>query len=179
MKGFWKRAAMGLLAIAMLLCAACAAPEQEPEQEMQTDIAGADWRTYGQVSDAGTITRAGEQTSVLACVFDSGVEFYLDEETQTFFAEAVFPEKIEGAHDLFEALSLDDLNGDGDSDVQLMLTGQKLIWYYDAASVGLSPTMPDTAVTTVSASGRVAAVTRPSSPSTTVIFISERRAFNS
>ena len=41
MKGFWKRAAMGLLAIAMLLCAACAAPEQEPEQEMQTDIAGA------------------------------------------------------------------------------------------------------------------------------------------
>lgn len=39
MKGFWKRAAMGLLAIAMLLCAACAAPEQEPEQEMQTDIA--------------------------------------------------------------------------------------------------------------------------------------------
>lgn len=132
MKGFWKRAAMGLLAIAMLLCAACAAPEQEPEQEMQTDIAGADWRTYGQVSDAGTITRAGEQTSVLACVFDSGVEFYLDEETQTFFAEAVFPEKIEGAHDLFEALSLDDLNGDGD--VQLMLTGQTLIWYYDAAS---------------------------------------------
>ena len=93
-----------------------------------------DWRTYGQVSDAGTITRAGEQTSVLACVFDSGVEFYLDEETQTFFAEAVFPEKIEGAHDLFEALSLDDLNGDGDSDVQLMLTGQTLIWYYDAAS---------------------------------------------
>ena len=90
MKGFWKRAAMGLLAIAMLLCAACAAPEQEPEQEMQTDIAGADWRTYGQVSDAGTITRAGEQTSVLACVFDSGV--------------------------------------------QLMLTGQTLIWYYDAAS---------------------------------------------
>ena len=79
MKGFWKRAAMGLLAIAMLLCAACAAPEQEPEQEMQTDIAGADWRTYGQVSDAGTITRAGEKTSVLACVFDSGVEFYLDE----------------------------------------------------------------------------------------------------
>ena len=134
MKGFWKRAAMGLLAIAMLLCAACAAPDQEPEQEMQTDIAGADWRTYGQVSDAGTITRAGEQTSVLACVFDSGVEFYLDEETQTFFAEAVFPEKIEGAHDLFEALSLDDLNGDGDSDVQLMLTGQTLIWYYDAAS---------------------------------------------
>lgn len=51
-----------------------------------------------------------------------------------FFAEAVFPEKIEGAHDLFEALSLDDLNGDGDSDVQLMLTGQTLIWYYDAAS---------------------------------------------
>ena len=83
MKGFWKRAAMGLLAIAMLLCAACAAPEQEPEQEMQTDIAGADWRTYGQVSDAGTITRAGEQTSVLACVFDSGVEFYLDEEMES------------------------------------------------------------------------------------------------
>ena len=44
MKGFWKRAAMGLLAIAMLLCAACAAPEQEPEQEMQTDIGGADKR---------------------------------------------------------------------------------------------------------------------------------------
>ena len=130
MKRFWKRTAMGLLALVMLLCTACAAQEQEPEQE----IAGADWRTYGQVSDAGTITRAGVQTSVLACVFDSGVSFYLDEQTQTLFAEAVFPEKIEGAHDLFEALSLDDLNGDGNSDVQIMLTGQTLIWYYDAAS---------------------------------------------
>ena len=132
MKRFWKRTAMGLLSLALLLCAACAAQKQEQEQEM--DIAGADWRTYGQVSDAGTIMRAGEQTSVLACVFDSGVEFYLDEETQTFFAEALYPEKIEGAHDLFEALSLEDSNGDGDSDVRLMLTGQTLVWYYDAAS---------------------------------------------
>ena len=125
-----------VLIYGLLLCLALsvAAQEKVVKLKMQTDIAGADWRTYGQVSDAGTITRAGEQTSVLACVFDSGVEFYLDEETQTFFAEAVFPEKIEGAHDLFEALSLDDLNGDGDSDVQLMLTGQTLIWYYDAAS---------------------------------------------
>ena len=90
MKGFWKRAAMGLLAIAMLLCAACAAPEQEPEQEMQTDIAGADWRTYGQVSDAGTITRAGEQTSVLACVFDSGVEFYLMKKRRLFLQKQSF-----------------------------------------------------------------------------------------
>ena len=73
MKRFWKRTAMGLLSLALLLCAACAAQKQEQEQEM--DIAGADWRTYGQVSDAGTIMRAGEQTSVLACVFDSGVEF--------------------------------------------------------------------------------------------------------
>lgn len=116
--------------LALLLFAGCSGASREQE------VAGADWRTYGQVSEAGTITRAGVQTSVLACVFDSGVVFYLDDASQTVFAEAAFPEKIEGAHELFEALSLDDLNGDGSSDVQLVLTGQTLIWYYDAASEG-------------------------------------------
>ena len=51
MKRFWKRTAMGLLSLALLLCAACAAQKQEQEQEM--DIAGADWRTYGDHHESG------------------------------------------------------------------------------------------------------------------------------
>ncbi len=48
-----------------------------------------------------------------------------------------------------------------------------------AQSVGRRPIMPDTAVTTVSASGSAAAASRPSMPLRTVIFISASRAFNS
>ena len=45
-----------------------------------------------------------------------------------------------------------------------------------AASVGWSPIMPITAVTTVSASSAVAAARRPSMPESTWVFVSESRA---
>ena len=47
-----------------------------------------------------------------------------------------------------------------------------------AASVGRRPIMPDTAVTTVSALGSVAASSRPSIPEATRIVVSASRTFN-
>ena len=48
-----------------------------------------------------------------------------------------------------------------------------------AASVGSSPTLPMTAVTTVSASGSVAASRSPSGPAATRISVSDSRSRNS
>lgn len=79
--------AAALLALLMLAaCAACAEKQQEPEEEQQ--IAGADWRTWGWVNDAESITQGGKTTYVLVCVFTDEIDLYLDDETQTLYAAA-------------------------------------------------------------------------------------------
>ena len=77
-----------LLALMLVLtgCAANAAEEEEPSG----DTAGADWRTWGWVNDAGTLTRDGEETDVLVCVFSDSIMLYLDDETQTVVGAAEY-----------------------------------------------------------------------------------------
>ena len=48
-----------------------------------------------------------------------------------------------------------------------------------AASVGFSPTIPTTAVTTISASGNIAASSSPSGPPTTLVEVSANRTARS
>lgn len=67
-------------------CAACAEKQQEPEEEQQ--IAGADWRTWGWVNDAESITQGAKTTDALVCVFTDEIDLYLDDETQTLYAAA-------------------------------------------------------------------------------------------
>ena len=82
-----RKIAAALLALLMLAaCAACAEKQQEPEEEPQ--IAGADWRTWGWVNDAESITQGGKTTDALVCVFTDEIDLYLDDETQTLYAAA-------------------------------------------------------------------------------------------
>lgn len=107
-----------LLALLCLTLTACAAQE---EQQDQAPEVGGDWRTWGLVNADGVMTNGGEAHEVLACVYDSETVLYLNDDAQSVYASAEYPEKIEGAHDAFVSAAFDDLNGDGESDFQLTL----------------------------------------------------------
>ena len=81
-----KRTWIALLALAGLLLAGCqsAAEPDAPDE----DVAGADWRTWGWVNDAESITQGGKTTDALVCVFTDEIDLYLDDETQTLYAAA-------------------------------------------------------------------------------------------
>lgn len=140
MKHFLKLTA---LLAALVLLTACAAGQDAQEDSVGEAVTGADWRTYGWVNDTGTLTLDGVSTEVLACVFDDSVMFYLDDDTQTVAAVAEYPQKMDGAHDRFESLRFDDLDGDGNSDVLLVLSSpdgaqQELVWTWDTQSASFS-----------------------------------------
>ena len=80
------RRCFALLLALMLVLTGCAANAAEEEEEPSGDTAGADWRTWGWVNDAGTLTRDGEEIDVLVCVFTDSIMLYLDDETQRSLA---------------------------------------------------------------------------------------------
>lgn len=126
-----KRKLAALLLAAALPAALAACAHSEPEEP-----AGADWRTWGTVSDAGTITQNGEATDVLVCVFREQAAFYYDDATQTLFAEAAYPQAMDDAREAYQSVSFDDRNADGSSDVQLTFlhddgTQTTLVWYWE------------------------------------------------
>ena len=127
-----------LLALLCLTLTACAAQQ---EQEEAPEVGG-DWRTWGLVNADGVMTNGGEAHEILACVYDSETVLYLNDDAQSVYASAEYPEKIEGAHDAFVSASFEDLNGDGESDFQLTLdlgSGEKMLtWLWDASTGTLS-----------------------------------------
>ena len=66
----WKACLALVLALVLSLSlAACAGSDTNTDDGNQdNDIAGNDWRTTGIVRDSGTITRDGEDTTVLVCI---------------------------------------------------------------------------------------------------------------
>ena len=86
------RRCFALLLALMLVLTGCAANAAEEEEEPSGDTAGADWRTWGWVNDAGTLTRDGEEIDVLVCVFTDSIMLYLDDETQTVVGVAEYPD---------------------------------------------------------------------------------------
>ena len=84
------RRCFALLLALMLVLTGCAANAAEEEEEPSGDTAGADWRTWGWVNDAGTLMRDGEEIDVLACVFSDSIMLYLDDETQTVVGVAEY-----------------------------------------------------------------------------------------
>ena len=81
------------------------------------DRAGEDWRTSGMVAASGTITHDGESVDVLVTVSESSAAFYRDLPEQVLFDSVSFPMNIPDAEQAFNAIFLEDLDGDGESDV--------------------------------------------------------------
>ena len=128
MKNRWKHILIPVLAMALCLSlAACGNSD---------DVAGEDWRTTGVVVGSGTITHDGESVDVLVTVSESSAAFYRDLPEQVLFDSVSFPMNIPDAEQAFNAISFDDIDGDGESDVLVSFIHEngdatELIWIWD------------------------------------------------
>lgn len=100
------------------------------------NVAGDDWRTTGMVVGSGTITHDGESVDVLVTVSESSAAFYRDLPEQILFDSVAFPMSIPDAEQAFNAISFDDINDDGESDVLVSFIHEngdatELIWIWD------------------------------------------------
>ncbi|MGN1082549.1 MAG: hypothetical protein ACI4SJ_03305 [Candidatus Avispirillum sp.] len=105
-------------------------------------VVGDDWRVTGVVRDGGTVTRGGEDTVVLVCVYTEDAVFYYDSEDQVVFDSVNYPsalaDRVALSGDvwgMFKDIDFDDLNGDGNSDVTMRFddSGSELVtvWIWD------------------------------------------------
>ena len=100
------------------------------------DVAGDDWRVSGVVAGSGVITHDGESVDVLVTVSESSAAFYRDLPEQVLFDSVLFPMNIPDAEQAFNAISFDDIDGDGESDVLVSFIHEngdatELIWIWD------------------------------------------------
>lgn len=103
-----------------------------------TDMAGTgdDWRNSGVVVGSGTITHDNEgSVDVLVTISPESAAFYRDEAEQTLFDSVSFPMNIPDAEQAFNAISFDDMNNDGESDVLVSFIHEngdttELIWLW-------------------------------------------------
>ena len=128
MKNRWKHIFIPVLAMALCLSlAACGNSD---------DVAGDDWRTTGVVVGSGTITHDGESVDVLVTVSESSAAFYRDLPEQSLFDSVSFPMSIPDAEQAFNAISFEDMDDDGESDVLVSFIHEngdatELIWIWD------------------------------------------------
>lgn len=126
-----------LLALACGLLAGCA-PAAEPDAEPDgSDIAGADWRTWGIINDMGTLVRDAEHIGVCVCVHTEDAAIYYDTAEQVLLDEVIYPETIPDAQSAYSGISFDDLNADAQGDIRMTFlhedgTQTVLVWYWDA-----------------------------------------------
>ena len=128
MKNRWKHILIPVLAMALCLSLAACGDS--------SDVAGDDWRTTGVVVGSGTITHNGESVDVLITVSESSAAFYRDLPEQVLFDSVSFPMNIPDAEQSFNAISFDDMDGDGESDVLVSFIHEngditELIWIWD------------------------------------------------
>ena len=100
------------------------------------DVAGDDWRTSGVVAGSGTITHDGKSVDVLVAVSETSAAFYWDEPEQVLYDSILFPMHVPDAEQAFNAISFDDMDGDGESDVLVSFIDEygdntELIWIWD------------------------------------------------
>ena len=127
MKNWKKYASLFLTLVLCLSLVACGNSD---------DVAGDDWRTTGMVVGSGTITHDGESVDVLVTVSESSAAFYRDLPEQILFDSVSFPMSIPDAEQAFNAISFDDINDDGESDVLVSFIHEngdatELIWIWD------------------------------------------------
>lgn len=118
------------LVLALLLCLGLMACTDD-----LPDI-GDDWRVTGVVRGGGTITHDGESVDVLVTVSESSAAFYRDLPEQILFDSVSFPMNIPDAEQAFNAISFDDMDDDGESDVLVSFIHEngdatELIWIWD------------------------------------------------
>ena len=130
MKNRWKHIFIPVLTMALCLSlAACGNSD---------NVAGDDWRTTGMVVGSGTVTHDGESVDVLVTVSESSAAFYRDLPEQVLFDSVSFPMNIPDAEQAFNAISFDDMDDDGESDVLVSFIHEngdatELIWIWDPA----------------------------------------------
>ena len=127
MKNWKKYASLFLTLVLCLSLVACGNSD---------DVAGDDWRTTGMVVGSGTITHDGESVDVLVTVSESSAAFYRDLPEQILFDSVSFPMNIPDAEQAFNAISFDDMDDDGESDVLVSFIHEngdatELIWIWD------------------------------------------------
>lgn len=124
------------LLLATVLClslSACGSSDAD------TEGAGDDWRNSGVVVGSGTITHTNEgSVDVLVTVSPESAAFYRDKAEQILFDSVSFPVNIPDAEQAFNAISFDDMDGDGESDVLVSFIHEngditELIWIWDSA----------------------------------------------
>ena len=135
MKNRWKH--IFIPVPAMVICLNLAACSDS------SDVAGNDWRTTGVVVGSGTITHNGESVDVLVTVSESSAAFYRDLPEQVLFDSVSFPMNIPDAAQAFNAISFEDIDGDGESDVLVSFIHEngdatELSWIWDPAE-GFQP----------------------------------------
>ena len=125
----WKKSLTLILVIVLCLgFAACGGSDD--------DIAGDDWRTSGIVAGSGTITHDGDSVDVLVTVSETSAAFYRDLPEQILFDSVLFPMTVPDAEQAFNAISFNDMDGDGESDVLVSFIHEngditELIWIWD------------------------------------------------
>ena len=135
MKNRWKHIFIPVPAMALCLSlAACGNSD---------DVAGDDWRTTGVVVGSGTIAHDGESVDVLVTVCESSAAFYRDLPEQVLFDSVSFPMNIPDAEQSFNAISFDDMDGDGESDVLVSFIHEN----GDATELLFNDTLPLESVT--------------------------------
>ena len=128
MKNRWKHIFIPVLTMALCLSlAACGNSD---------NVVGDDWRTTGMVVGSGTITHDGESVDVLVTVSESSAAFYRDLPEQILFDSVSFPMNVPDAEQAFNAISFDDMDDDGESDVLVSFIHEngdatELIWIWD------------------------------------------------
>ena len=88
------------------------------------------------VVGSGTITHDGESVDVLVTVSESSAAFYRDLPEQSLFDSVSFPMSIPDAEQAFNAISFEDMDDDGESDVLVSFIHEngdatELIWIWD------------------------------------------------
>lgn len=106
-----------LLAAALCLSlTACGGSDDDTEGDDGT--VGNDWRNSGEVAGRGTITHEGEgSVDVLIIVSEHSAAFYKDQPKQVLYDSVSFPITILDALESLNEISLEDMDGDGETDV--------------------------------------------------------------
>ena len=143
----WKNYASILLALVLCLSVtACGDSNENKEnkdvetkpagKEVDPDVGGSDWRTTGVWTTDGTMTIDGEVIDVLVCVHNADANFYYNEKEQMLYNYVDYPITLDGdADEMFNYISFEDLNYDGNSDVTMSFdNGGKeilMVWFWD------------------------------------------------